>query len=390
MTDFRTRNRLWLVELEGTPGTAETPTVSANAIKAEGLVPNAPFEFDRTAEHTASLDNAAGIVGGGMASHAGTVLMKGSGTGGTAPDWDPLAQASGLAVTTLASDESDTAQTGASGSITLAAGESSSDDAYNGMVITTTGGTGSGQRRVITDYVGSTKVASVYPDWSVTPDNTTTYTVHACNVYVPASASLGAVTSWIYDLPATGSNARVRKGHGMVGNLGLTIPANRAGRMAVQLTGVYTEDPSDVSAPGDPTYDSGVAAPFINADVYLGGAVAKFNQFALDLGNAITVAPDPTATHGHDLGIIGARNITGRINPRQVAAATRNVMADFVAGTQRALWLRWGSTAGHRLSLYMPAIKYTGGDPEDLDGLIAEGAPFEAVGQDTGLYLSVY
>ena len=72
-----------------------------------------------------------------------------------------------------------TAQAGAATTITLAAsGPSATDDFYNDMLIEITGGTGSGQTAVISDYVGSTKVATV-PTWTTNPDNTSTYKITA-------------------------------------------------------------------------------------------------------------------------------------------------------------------------------------------------------------------
>lgn len=77
-----------------------------------------------------------------------------------------------------------TATAGAAGTITLDSSAVAIDDYYNGCIIRTTGGTGGGgtggannQARVITDYVGSTKVASVSPNWETTPDNTTTFDI---------------------------------------------------------------------------------------------------------------------------------------------------------------------------------------------------------------------
>lgn len=70
-----------------------------------------------------------------------------------------------------------TAQAGAAGTITLAAGESATDDFYNGMLVRITSGTGSGQVRRITDYVGASKVATVDSNWTTTPDNTSVYRV---------------------------------------------------------------------------------------------------------------------------------------------------------------------------------------------------------------------
>ena len=73
--------------------------------------------------------------------------------------------------------ESGTAQSGGSTTITLESGESSTDDFYNGAVILLTGGTGASQYRQITDYNGTTKVATVDSAWGTNPDSSTTYQI---------------------------------------------------------------------------------------------------------------------------------------------------------------------------------------------------------------------
>lgn len=70
-----------------------------------------------------------------------------------------------------------TAAAGAAGSITLATGASASDDAYNAMTVYIVSGTGAGQNRVISDYTGSTRVATVASNWTTNPDNTSVYRV---------------------------------------------------------------------------------------------------------------------------------------------------------------------------------------------------------------------
>lgn len=73
-----------------------------------------------------------------------------------------------------------TAQAGGYDTITLKSSSAyTSDDDPNGMFITLTSGTGSGQTRHIEDYVASTKVATVYPAWDTQPDATTGYKVEA-------------------------------------------------------------------------------------------------------------------------------------------------------------------------------------------------------------------
>jgi hypothetical protein len=78
-----------------------------------------------------------------------------------------------------------TAQAGAAGTITLAAGSSATDHFYEGFLIQPVGGTGGGQSpRLCVGYVGSTKVATVRPNWTTTPDSTTTYElIPACDLF---------------------------------------------------------------------------------------------------------------------------------------------------------------------------------------------------------------
>lgn len=72
---------------------------------------------------------------------------------------------------------SGTAQAGGAQSITLASSALSTDDAYNGMFIEITGGTASGETNTITDYDGTTQVATVNAAWVTAPDDTSEYRV---------------------------------------------------------------------------------------------------------------------------------------------------------------------------------------------------------------------
>jgi hypothetical protein len=74
-----------------------------------------------------------------------------------------------LYVTELATVRQNTAQAGAASTITLDTGASAVDDFYNNMAITIVSGTGAGQTRYISDYVGSTKVATVGSAWGTNP-----------------------------------------------------------------------------------------------------------------------------------------------------------------------------------------------------------------------------
>jgi len=74
--------------------------------------------------------------------------------------------------------DSGVAQASAAGYITLRAAASSSNDAYNGFLAEIVRGTGSDQKmRLILDYDGTTKRATVWPQWDTVPDTTSVYKI---------------------------------------------------------------------------------------------------------------------------------------------------------------------------------------------------------------------
>lgn len=108
--------------------------------------------------------------------------------------------------------ETGTAQAGAAGTLTLAAGANANNNFYDDMRIVIVGGTGVGQARVIHEYNGTTKVASIAPDWIVTPDNTSEYQIQSqSNVHVHELAA-AAVAQILSDAtPFAGANIALIK-----------------------------------------------------------------------------------------------------------------------------------------------------------------------------------
>jgi len=70
-----------------------------------------------------------------------------------------------------------TAQAASSNTLTLDAGANSNDDFYNHAKVIISAGTGTEQERIIVDYNGTTKVATIAPPWITVPDNTSDFEV---------------------------------------------------------------------------------------------------------------------------------------------------------------------------------------------------------------------
>lgn len=104
-----------------------------------------------------------------------------------------IVRAAFAADTGLQSIRSNTAQAGAATTITLDASASAVNSFYLGNSILLTGGTGVGQFRTMTGYVGATKVATVDSAWATNPDNTTTFAIF------PAAATVADVADGVWD-----------------------------------------------------------------------------------------------------------------------------------------------------------------------------------------------
>ncbi len=87
-----------------------------------------------------------------------------------------------------------TATAGASSTITLDSGASATNSFYNFTRIYLTGGTGVGQVRTITGYVGSSKVATVSGNWTTNPDATTTFAILPETVVILGSDGLDQIS----------------------------------------------------------------------------------------------------------------------------------------------------------------------------------------------------
>lgn len=79
------------------------------------------------------------------------------------------------------------AQSGGASTITLASGASATDNMYVGLAVHVVSGTGAGQARIISSYMGTTKVATVDRTWATNPDATSVY------VLLPAGADLRTI-----------------------------------------------------------------------------------------------------------------------------------------------------------------------------------------------------
>lgn len=134
---------------------------------------------------------------------------------------------------------SGTVQGAGSSTITLANTESSVNNFYNGAVVKIISGTGSGQSRIITGYVGSTNVATVSAAWITIPDGTSVYAI--LYGYMPAVSATQAITNVTTVTGNVNGNVTGNVGGNVVGSVGsisgITFPTNFGDLAIVATTG---------------------------------------------------------------------------------------------------------------------------------------------------------
>lgn len=223
-----------------------------------------------------------------------------------------------------------TASAGAAGSITLAGG-SAVDDYYKDCLVAVVAGTGAGQTRLVTAYNGTTKVASIDPDWLTDPDNTSVFVV------LPAG---------LVDL------GRVR-GQTVTATAGFSFDAETATQLTVAAN-------LDAAVSGRASHADALsilaAVAAVDADVLTRLSASHFD--------AVVGTPATTSVCGDVAAVLAAVEAITVPTPSVVAAA---VWTDLLAGADFAVNLSVGwllrTYIDDRITSRMPATTVLSGGP---------------------------
>lgn len=153
---------------------------------------NASVQAMATGVITAAVIAADAIGASELAADAVTEIQSGLATSSA----QTTLQSSVNSLTSFLVTRSAAAQAGAAGSITLDASASATDNIYNGQIVFIVSGTGAGQARLITAYNGTTKVATVTPNWQTNPAAASGFAIFP-EGYVQAAAAIasGGITA---------------------------------------------------------------------------------------------------------------------------------------------------------------------------------------------------
>lgn len=381
------RRRILTAAIETTYGTDAAPTGS-NAILVRNMTLT-PQEADLTDRDLVRpyLGRSEQLPAGIRARLEFEVEIAGAGSAGTAPAYGPLLRAVGLSQTLLAAPVTGTATAGAASTITLAAGASAVDGFYNGMPIAITGGAGSGQTAIITDYVGSTRVCTVARPWTTTPGATSVYSISANAIYRPVSTAFESCT---LHFNVDGVRHRLT---GARGSVSLAFRTKDIPVLRFSFMGIY-QAVADVAAV-TPSYGGfQTPLPVTNGNTplfNLHGVSPVLSELNIDLAVAMT---HRTLVGGSESVLITDREPTGTMTIEAENVAFRDWWALTQNATLGALALIHGTAAGNRVAVSSARVQLTTPQYSDMDGitmlqLSANFVPGPTVGNDE-LFVCVF
>lgn len=385
-TALRNRNAALLFKIESVEGTEQVPSNSADGVRVE--VSGSPITYSpaltQTNEVSGSLDPQAPIVGGVQVAVRFSVWLKGSGSAATAPEVGQLLRACGWAETITATAVPPSAAAAASGtttSITLGAAASTTAQAYRGMPIDITGTGGDVGTPFCTDYTAG-KVATLSDLSSVAWGATNNQQVLANVRYAPSSAAAPSGTLYWY------RDGVLEKVVGCRGSFVLVMTAAGAARLDFTMTGIYLSK-TDAAVP-TVTYQSTIPPIWRAGKMLFNRIAAPVSTFQIDGGNVLVYGPDPNRAQGFAPGIITERRITGQFDRNATLVADGDPLADMVAATLRIVHARYGTVAGNRIGVTVPAAQLTQANPGDRQGVAADQIQLFASGADAGAFLCFY
>lgn len=308
-----------------------------------------------------------------------TTDLAGSGMAGLAPAWSPLIRGCNFVEGDLALAEDGPAFGATSTTITLDTGVGTSasavDDFYNGYSITITAGPGVGQTRKIVDYVGSTKVATVFPAFSVLPTAASTYSIPEQVKYTLTSEETESLTlHFLLD-------GELHKVLGARGTFSLDLTREQLPKINWTFTGLRV-------APATGAASSVNLASWIeplpankvsSGNFTLLGYSSCLDNLQIDLANTVTYR-NLISCETVD---ISDRDTTGSVSIEKPTLAKKDYDAEVFAHTQGGLSLTHGKVAGNIVDIY-GRVQLTQPEMEDVDGIVHAGFTLNFVPSDAG------
>lgn len=370
--------------------TAGVDSIGGTPAAADWLAADCEIDFDpvtvENPELTGSLDRSPGIVGGLKPRIRLRVLLRGSGTPGTAPEWGRLLRCCTFSETTNAALAA-TALPAAghtTTSVTLPTTPyGNTAQQYRGQPLLLTGAVA--ETTGITDYTTG-RVATLASTLPALPAATTSAAIPANILYAPTSDEAVYRTATLY-FYADGLRWRFT---GAVGTWSLELSTGGIGVLVFELRAQLLDKSLAALPTGWNTTIRPTPPRFVGGRCQLNQRLAQARRVMLEAGVTVTLPDNPEATEGYDPAVPVERDARGSIDPLMNTTTAIALFNAFRQGTAMSLMAILGATAGNRFCVIAPAAKATGLRPGDRDGLGQFDITFQLDGADSPVFLAQF
>jgi hypothetical protein len=136
-------------------------------------------------------------------------------------------------------------------------------------------------------------------------------------------------------------------------------------------------DPTSVALP-TPTLDATTPSTFLGANfLTIGSYNPRFTELTWDMGLQVSPGANANSANGYGEIRLTERDVRGTIDPEMTLVAEQNWIADWEAGTTRAINFARGS-AGNIVTLDIPRARYIEPGFDERDGLRTISLGFKA------------
>lgn len=355
------RKKVVLLGIESIYGTDPGLTGSAHALLVKNINIT-PLDGDKVKRDlmTGYLGNQQELIDGYRAMIDFEIEMAGVATAGTAPGYGVAMRACQHSQTLLAAAVTGSAQAGSTGTIMLAAGASSTDNAYAGMPVSITSGTGSGQVGIIASYNGTSKVATMVTPWGTAPAASSGYSILPCAVFRPIEDATESATIYL------NIDGRQHTLSGARGTVEGTMNVKGIPVWKFNFTGLFRQV-VDAAAP------VGVFTAFrkpkmVNATntrkVVLHGVAASMSAFTLTQG--ATVVHSSLAGGVEEI-IQTDKQTNGSITIQDELIAVKDWFDAVKNSDLDGLWVEHGVAAGERVAISAASVQVSTPAFSELD-----------------------
>jgi hypothetical protein len=373
------------IKEEVTPG---TDSIAGSPVAADFVGTNFEVAFSpdivEIQEITGSLDRTAAIVGGLRPTIRIRMPLRGSGTAGTAPEWGRMLKASTFKETVTASavGTPTAATAGTTTTVTGAVAFTATAGLYTGMPMllsgdqtTTTGITAYSAARVFT--LGETRPLMttstnlqipINVRYSLTSDETEYKTV---TMYFYADGFL-----WIFT--------------GGMGSPTIELTTAGVGYISFEVRAQFVSKTAVALPAAAQTASNGRIAPprIVAGKMQLNRTLAQLATLQLSAGVQLVLPEDPEAAEGFGPCVPIGRAVGGSLDPLINTTNSIALFNAFRAGTTLNLMAIFGTTAGNRMLVTVPAAKIVAMDPGARNGLGQHGISFQADGADSAMFIT--